>query len=88
MIQLIIVEILSVLQFPLCLEMIFSLSLTVSYFKTFFMIFKYVHYLYQVFLKLIYFLLEDNCFTEFCCFQSNLSMNQEGKYIYLGYFDF
>ena len=25
---------------------------------------------------LIYFLLKDNCFTEFCCFLSNLNMNQ------------
>ena len=25
---------------------------------------------------LIYFLLKDNCFTEFCCFVSNLNMNQ------------
>ena len=28
------------------------------------------------FKKLIYFLLKGNCFTEFCCFLSNLSMNQ------------
>ena len=28
-----------------------------------------------VFFKLIYFLLKDNCFTEFCCFMSNLNMN-------------
>ena len=28
-----------------------------------------------VFFKLIYFLLKDNCFTEFCCFLSNLNMN-------------
>ena len=28
------------------------------------------------FFKLINFLLKDNCFTEFCCFQSNLNMNQ------------
>ena len=27
-------------------------------------------------LKLIYFLLKDNCFTEFCCFLSKLYMNQ------------
>ena len=26
--------------------------------------------------KLIYFLLKDNCFTEFCCFLSNFNMNQ------------
>ena len=26
--------------------------------------------------KLIYFLLKDNNFTEFCCFLSNLNMNQ------------
>lgn len=35
MTQFIIIEILSVFQFPLCLEIIFLLSLTVSYFKTF-----------------------------------------------------
>ena len=28
------------------------------------------------FKKLIYFLLKDNSFTEFCCFLSNLNMNQ------------
>ena len=27
-------------------------------------------------LKFIYFLLKDNCFTEFCCFLPNLNMNQ------------
>ena len=31
---------------------------------------------------LIYFLLKDNCSTEFCCFLSNLSMNQPLVYIY------
>ena len=31
---------------------------------------------------LIYFLLEDNCFTAFCCFLSNLNMNQPYIYIY------
>ena len=38
------------------------------------------------FLKLIYFLLKDNCCTEFCCFLSNLNMNQPQPqvYIYLG----
>ena len=30
---------------------------------------------------LIYFLLKDNCFTEFCCFVSNLNMNQRYTYI-------
>ena len=28
------------------------------------------------FKKFIYFLLKDNCFTEFCCFLSNLNVNQ------------
>ena len=28
------------------------------------------------------FLLKDNCFTEFCCFLSNLKMNQLYVYIY------
>ena len=32
--------------------------------------------------KLIYFLLKDNCFTEFFCFLSNLNMNQPEVYIY------
>ena len=31
--------------------------------------------LYSFFFNL-YFLLKDNCFTEFCCFLSNLNMNQ------------
>ena len=29
-----------------------------------------------------YFLLKDYCFTEFCCFLSNLNMNQPQVYIY------
>ena len=29
-----------------------------------------------LFFKLINFLLKDNCFTEFCCFLSNLNTNQ------------
>ena len=32
--------------------------------------------LLPTFKKLIYFLLKDNCFTEFFCFLSNLNMNQ------------
>ena len=31
---------------------------------------------------LIYFLLKDNCFTEFCCFLSNFTVNQPQVYIY------
>jgi len=34
------------------------------------------------FFKSIYPLLKDDCFTEFCCFLSNLSMNQPQVYIY------
>ena len=34
------------------------------------------------FFKLINFLLKDNCFTEFCCFLSNLNVNQPWVYIY------
>ena len=34
------------------------------------------------FLKFIYFLLKDNCFTDFCCFLSNLKMNPPQIYIY------
>ena len=30
----------------------------------------------SLFKKIIYFLLKNNCFTEFCYFLSNLSMNQ------------
>ena len=33
-----------------------------------------------LFLKFIYFLLKDNCFTEFCCFLSNLNMNHTMDY--------
>ena len=35
-----------------------------------------------LFFKLIYLLLKDDCFTEFCCFLSNLSMNQPQVYVY------
>ena len=34
------------------------------------------------FIFLIIFLLKDYCFTEFCCFLSNLNMNQPRAYIY------
>ena len=34
------------------------------------------------FFKKIIFLLKDNCFTEFCCFLSNLNMNQPSVYSY------
>ena len=34
------------------------------------------------FLNFTYFLLKDNCFTEFCCLLSNLNMNQPQVYIY------
>ena len=37
---------------------------------------------YILFKKLIYFLWKDTCFTEFCCFLSNLSMNQPQVYIW------
>ena len=30
----------------------------------------------------LFLLLKDNCFTEFCCFLSNLNMNQPYVYIY------
>ena len=39
-------------------------------------------FLFINFLKFIYFLLKDNCFTEFCCFLSNLNMNQPQVYTY------
>ena len=32
--------------------------------------------------KFIYFLWKDNCFTDFCCFLSNLNMNQPWVYIH------
>ena len=38
--------------------------------------FKKIRDIKGIFLKLIYFLLKDNCFTEFCHFLSNLNMNQ------------
>ena len=42
---------------------------------------------YDVFLSFSFFfyylfLLKDNCFTEFCCFLSNLNMNQPQVYLY------
>ena len=35
-----------------------------------------IYFLFFNFFKFIYFILKDNCFTEFCCFLSNLNMNQ------------
>ena len=35
-----------------------------------------------IFKKFIYFLLTNNCFTEFCCFLSNLNMNRH-RYTYI-----
>ena len=37
---------------------------------------KILHVCVFFFTKFIYFLMKDNCFTEFCCFLSNLNMNQ------------
>ena len=37
---------------------------------------------YSFFKNFIYFLLKDNCFTEFCCFLSNINMTQPQVYIY------
>ena len=39
-------------------------------------------HLEAIFFKLINCLLRDNCFTEFCCFLSNLNMSQPWVYIY------
>ena len=36
---------------------------------------SFFFFFYSIFLK-VYFLLKDNCFTEFCCFPLNLNMNQ------------
>ena len=36
----------------------------------------------EPFLKCVYFLLKGNCFTKFCCFLSNLNMNEPYVYIY------
>ena len=36
----------------------------------------------MIFFKFIYLLLKDNCFTKFCCFVSNLNMNQPQVYKY------
>ena len=35
------------------------------------------------FFFLFFFLMKDNCLTEFCCFLSNLNMNQSQVYIYI-----
>ena len=43
-------------------------------------VFLYV-YVFSFFFFLV-FLLTDNCFREFCCFLSNLTMNQPSVYIY------
>ena len=39
---------------------------------------SFIHFIadFKNFYKLIYFLLKDNCFTEFYSFLSNLKMNQ------------
>ena len=42
----------------------------------------FIFWILPVFFKLIYILLKDNCFTEFCCFLSNMNMNQLYVYIY------
>ena len=44
--------------------------------------FQYSEFKYEPFFLFICFLLKDNCFTEFCCFLSNLYMNQPQVYIY------
>ena len=38
--------------------------------------------IFSFFKKLIYVLMKDNCFREFCCFLSNLNMNQPQIYLY------
>ena len=38
--------------------------------------FFFIYILLIACIILIYSLLKDNCFTEFCCFLSNLNMNQ------------
>ena len=43
---------------------------------------RFIHFIIRIFFFLIYFLLKYNCFTEFCCFLSNLDMNQPSVYIY------
>ena len=40
-----------------------------------FVLSQFLSILFVLFL-LTYFLLKDNCFIEFCCFLSNLNMNQ------------
>ena len=47
--------------------------------KCFFII---VLQLITFFFSFLIFLLKDNCFIEFCCFLSNLNMNQPQLYIY------
>jgi len=49
-----------------------------NYFRVMSIHFLSFFFAHQVlfFKTFIYYLIEDNCFTEFCCFLSNLSMNQ------------
>ena len=53
------------------------------------LVFRYFECIRQFFRPLVnnlmglkFFLLKENCFTEFCCFLSNLNMNQPQVYIY------
>ena len=54
---------------------------------TFFFFFSFLESLLNFLIILLLFLknilLRDNCITEFCCFLSNLNMNQPSVYIYL-----
>ena len=50
-------------------------KLTQPYFKC------SIVFCFEYFFKKIFFI-KDNCFTEFCCFLSNLDMNQPQAYIY------
>jgi len=65
-----------------CLQ-VFQMSLNLKEVKCIHL--KMFNAFYRIFLfalLLFIFLLRDNCFTEFCCFLSNLNMNQPQVYIY------
>ena len=71
-----------------CVRSHFSLLLQVQLFCIFSLFFpmgkqcsRCIYFLDE-FIYLLIFLSKDNCFTEVCCFLSNLNMNQPCVYIY------
>ena len=61
---------------------IFFFNLQYASFNLNMQMFNFLLQLISIFYNLIYFLLKDNCFTEFCYFLSNLNINQPQVYIY------